>query len=629
MTEPSWFSQPFSPAGGITAEGLRNQLGRPELSVLTVLVREAAQNSWDAKESRRVRFSLDLRAVGPSHMPAWRELLRGAPREAGALLSLNEVLRRPTIRYLAVVDRGTSGLGGPTRSDRFAEPGHRGWLSFVLNSGEKQDTDGGGGTYGYGKGAFFLASRVGTVLIHTRFKDESGILRTRLIGSSLLASYNDDQRPFTGRHWWGDAQVDHCEPLTDEDAIRMADRLGLPAFDDGATGTTVVVLEPDLRDPSHDEDKAPELSMHEAGEFLADAAAWNLWPLTLEDRSPRMDVSVAVNGERVPVPDESTNATLAHFATAYRRAAGHGADTEILCKNPRRLLGHFAAETTLGARVRSRAAEELGLERDTAPHHIALMRRPDLVVGYYQGQAKPHPELGYAGVFKVDDALDTVFSRSEPPTHDAWVDAQLAGYEATFVRVARRRVGERCAELAGPKHAPRVVESTPVGAVSQRLGFLLAGVGSGAPLEGEDGSATPPTAPPAPGPGGRSGSGGGGAATGGPSEPPARRGRARRPQLLESPRFENLDGTWLLVQRVRTASAGRVRGLIGVVTGEGVETSAPASSGQPEVVGWRREDGSVISGSEIDVVAEEIELLARPVEDTAVEIDVEWAESVS
>lgn len=626
MTEPSWFSQPFSPAGGITAEGLRNQLGRPELSVLTVLVREAAQNSWDAKESRRVRFTLDLRAVGPSHMPAWRELLRGAPRESGALQSLNEVLRRPTIRYLAVVDRGTSGLGGPTRSDRFAEPGHRGWLSFVLNSGEKQDTDGGGGTYGYGKGAFFLASRVGTVLIHTRFKEADGRLRTRLIGSSLLASYNDDQRPFTGRHWWGDAQLDHCEPLVDDDATRMAERLGLPTFDDGATGTTVVVLDPDLRDPSHDEDVAPDLSMREAGEFLADAAAWNLWPLTLEDRAPRMDVTVTVNGETVAVPDESTDATLAHFATAYRRAAGHGADTEIHCKNPRRLLGHFAAETTLGARVRSRAAEELGLERDTAPHHVALMRRPDLVVGYYQGQAKPHPELGYAGVFKVDDALDTVFSRSEPPTHDAWVDAQLTGYEATYVRVARRRLSERCADLAGPKHAPRVVESTPVGAVSQRLGFLLAGVGTGAPLEGEDGAASPPTAPPTPGAdraGGRAGGGRTAGASGGPS------GRPRRPQLLDNPRFENLDGTWLLVQRVRTATSGRVRGRIGVVTGEGAETSAPASAEHPQVVGWRREDGSIVQGTEVHVAAEEIELLALPVEDAAVEIDVEWAENVS
>lgn len=621
MTRPAWFAQPFSPAGGITAEGLRNQLGRPELSALTVLVREAAQNSWDARRSRRVRFSIDVRAVSPAHMPAWRELATGAPRETGVLQSLHETLRRPTIRYLAVVDRGTSGLDGPTRSDRFAEPGHRGWLSFVLNSGEKQDTAGGGGTYGYGKGAFFLASRVGTVLIHTRFKDEYGVLRTRLIGSSLLASYNDEQRPFTGRHWWGDVRPDHCEPLVDDEAVRIAERLGLPAFDDDATGTTVVVVDPDLRDPSHDDERAPELSMHEAGQFLADAAAWNLWPLTLEDRSPRMDISVAVNGDPVAVASEATDAALAHFANAYRRVADHGAESEIVCKNPRRQLGHFAAETTLGARVRSRAAEELGMERDAAPHHVALMRLPDLVVGYHKGPTKPHPDLGYAGVFKVTDALDAVFARSEPPTHDAWVDAQLTGHEATFVRVARRRLEERCSELAGPKHAPRVVESTPVGAVSQRLGFLLAGVGTGAPLDGDTDVKSSASPPPAPGGARRTADGGGSIA------PPAgRRGRYRRPQLVDRPRFEQVGGDWLLVQRVRTAGPGRVRGVVGVVTGEGAETSAPASGGHPEVVGWRREDGTFVRSVEMDVLAEEIELLVRPIEDAAIEMDVEWAE---
>ena len=39
----------FSPTGNIASEGMRNQLGRPKLDRLAVLVREAAQNSWDAK----------------------------------------------------------------------------------------------------------------------------------------------------------------------------------------------------------------------------------------------------------------------------------------------------------------------------------------------------------------------------------------------------------------------------------------------------------------------------------------------------------------------------------------------------------------------------------------------------
>ncbi len=49
MTGPRWFSQPYPPEGASAAEGIRNQLGRPELDLLTILVRESAQNSWDAR----------------------------------------------------------------------------------------------------------------------------------------------------------------------------------------------------------------------------------------------------------------------------------------------------------------------------------------------------------------------------------------------------------------------------------------------------------------------------------------------------------------------------------------------------------------------------------------------------
>ncbi|MBF0688429.1 MAG: hypothetical protein IR158_11785 [Cellulomonas sp.] len=590
--------------------------------MLTVLVREAAQNSWDARIGERVDFSMHLGTVGPDRAHVWRELLLpGAPRPVGPVRGLGESLRKRSIRYLAVTDRGTTGLGGPTRSDHYAEPGNRGWLSFVLNSGEKQDTDGGGGTYGYGKGAFFLASRVGTILIHTRFRDESGELRTRLIGSALLGEFHDrDRRPFTGRHWWGDVRSDHCEPLVDQVASEYADRLGLPPFEGNSTGTTVVVMDPDLRDASDDGD-GPDLSQDEAGEYLADAAAWNLWPLTLVDRDQRLNLSISVNGVAVQVPNESNDAAIACFARAYRKMLEREPGGRIECLKPRRLLGQFAVEQTFGASVRHRAAEELGLERDKAPHHVALMRHPDLVVGYFEGQAKPHPEVGYAGVFKVDDDLDVVFSRAEPPTHDAWVDAQLSGHDATFVRVARRRLSDRCADLVGPRHVPRAVESTPVGGVSQRLGFLLAG-GGGAPVDGDQDVVVQP-----PSRGGDATGAGGGARRSGDGT--GRAGARRKPRFVGEPRFEMLDGRWVVAQALRVSSEGRVRGCVAVVTGEGTEASAPVAAGQPTVLGWRRSDGAVVLGDTVDAGNEELDLLACPVEDAALELTVEWDGNLS
>lgn len=616
-----WYSQPFRPDGGITGEGLLNQLGRPSLSLLTVLVRESAQNSWDAKTSDAVSFGLDLVTVSPAHRHAWVELLApNAPPSASAPRALPALLRGPTIRYLAVSDRGTSGLGGPTRSDVYAEPNQRGWLSFVLNSGERQDIDGGGGTYGYGKGAFFLASRVRTILIYTRFRDGFRI-RSRLIGSALLGSTVSKGVPYTGRHWWGLPGTTHCDPFSDQAADTIAHRLGLPGFGSGQTGTTVVVLDPDLSDPSVPEDEAGDMSPESAGRHLAGAAAWNLWPLTLADRSVRMHVSVSVHGVAVPVPGEHDDPVLANFAAAYREATSEQATT-VSCLRPRQDLGRFGLQNTFGSKTDSPAAAELGIAG--SPHHVALMRRPDLVVQYLPGPPKPHPEAGYTAVFKVNDEVDPIFSRSEPPTHDAWVDAQLTGRHATYVRVARRRILERCAAIAQPRTQTPQTVAVPVGGIAHRLGFLVASVGGngaafpapptdGVPHEGRANFAASADG----------GSGAGARGRGVDTQPGLRAGR--KPLLIGSPFFASRAGKVVLVQRVRALGPARLRGEVGVVTGEGaLETARPVGGAIPEILGWRS-DVSETCGEFVDLGegTSELELLVLPIADAAVSISVE------
>ena len=52
------YSEPFSPNGNVTSEGVLNQLGRPDLDIHSLLVRETVQNSWDARERQwGVHFS--------------------------------------------------------------------------------------------------------------------------------------------------------------------------------------------------------------------------------------------------------------------------------------------------------------------------------------------------------------------------------------------------------------------------------------------------------------------------------------------------------------------------------------------------------------------------------------------
>ncbi|MFC9084123.1 hypothetical protein ACFTY7_45855 [Streptomyces sp. NPDC057062] len=273
--EVAWYSQPYPPEGASAAEGIRNQLGRPELDLLTILVRESAQNSWDARlsdSSTPVDYGIDMWTVAPAHAGAWRTLLPAGSPTNPDHFPLRTTLRHPVIRVLAVSDRGTRGLGGPTRAND-AVGADRDFVSFIRNIGEPRDRALGGGTYGFGKGIFYLLSKSGSVLVHSRCRTPGGDYETRLIGCTLWKSYvateRGGERRYTGRHWWGDTTGDVVEPLVGTAADAVAQRLGLRPFGPRETGTTVVVIDPNL-----DEFEQPT----DAADYLAETIAWHLWP---------------------------------------------------------------------------------------------------------------------------------------------------------------------------------------------------------------------------------------------------------------------------------------------------------------------------------------------------------------
>lgn len=629
---PGWYSQPFPPDGCITAEGLRNQLGRPELSLATVLVRESAQNSWDARLDGDVDYLVDAGEIGPMNMNAWRTTLgREMPTGPAEAFPLKKVLRNSSFRYLSVSDRGTSGLGGPTRSDVPAGPGERDWLSFVLNSGEARDSSGGGGTYGYGKGVFYLSSQVGAVVIHSRFREADRFV-SRLIGAVLWASYTHIETPFTGRHWWGEPRDGYCEPLVDKAADELARSLGLRGFEGDETGTTVFMVDPGFPDPTLPDDEAATMAAGDAATFIAEAAGWNLWPLMMEGRRQRLKVRVTLDGAELAVPQESNDATIQAFTQAYRAMASEQGE-EVICGRPRRMLGRSGMTKTFGARTDSHAARDLGV--DGAPHHVALMRDPDLVVKYLPGPETAHPAIGYAGVMKTAVGLDDIFAKAEPPTHDAWIANQLSGVEATFVRMALRRMQELMAATAGSRRTLTTTQERPVGSVARRLGHLLgssisAGTGAANLLTGArpaapariPGPSTPqnPASASSPDPGKER------FTNPTPGEPASRNARPRA-RLEGGPVFVAANGMTVLEQRVIFSAAGTFIASTRVIFGDGrSETDPYAGADVPIVLGWRREDGNITPGDRwvTDAPGEAV-LVVKPVADAAMAISVEGA----
>src|SRR5580765_6161075 len=89
------FSEPFPPHGALAAEGAANLLGRPRLDPLVVLVREAVQNSWDARRDSdgSIQFGVGLQELEAEPMERLRRDVFGdVPAAAN---QLREVLARP------------------------------------------------------------------------------------------------------------------------------------------------------------------------------------------------------------------------------------------------------------------------------------------------------------------------------------------------------------------------------------------------------------------------------------------------------------------------------------------------------------------------------------------------------
>ncbi|GLW98207.1 hypothetical protein [Microtetraspora sp. NBRC 16547] len=617
MTKVSWYSQPFPPEGASAAEGIRKQLGRPELDLLTILVRESAQNSWDARLPDRtepVEYAIDMWTVSPARAAAWRDLLsQDAPLNSH--LPLRQALSQPTIQVMAVSDRGTSGLGGPTRADEAVAKGHD-FVSFVRNIGEPRDTELGGGTYGFGKGIFYLVSKVGTILLHTRCKVDGGY-ETRLMGCALWKSYvankSDGERRYTGRHWWGDTTGEVVEPWVGAEADAVAHRLGLRPFGDDETGTTIIIIDPLLEGRD---------SPAEAAGYLAETIAWHLWPKMLEssDGRPAMRFSMTCNGVDYPVPDPRATRPLNLFIAAYEAMEGHEGK-DLYCLNPKKFLGRLGLVKRPAPALEATAASRM-VDIENAVHHVCLMRPAELVVTYRPGPKPPSEYQHYAGVFRADPALDETYAKAEPPTHDAWNPQSLESPERTYVNTTFRRIDEALNALFDLGGVTRGDSAkVALGAASAKFASLVGGVWGtgGATNYGKPGSTEPTSRNPSPAPSGSS-----------KGTTPDRTIRHRpRVEYVDTPYYGDRLGIPVLIQAFRLPVPGpqqvRIDLAVALAGPGGRETDPPLGAAMPSLLGWEDPGGSlhttpshVIEGGD----GSTWRAIVRPARDTMTEIDI-------
>lgn len=587
-----WWSQRYAAEGAASAEGIAKQLGQPTADPLTILVREAAQNSWDAREGDEgpVDFTLDLRRLGENAV-TWREVLLPGP-EADSMLRLSDGLRHDSY-VLVVSDRGTRGLGGPLRADeRPTEGVVADFVQFLRNVGEASDRPHGGGTYGFGKGILYGCSSVRTILVDTHCRHDEGRPR-RLMAAALGPSFhNSSDIRFTGRHWWGTVEDDVPFPVSHGEADAISARLGLPGYSSDRFGTDIALLGFDLGETEERGERRTR-TPHETARFLVSAILWNLWPkMGSAERPAAMRFRVTVDGVEVPIQEPQEVPELFPFVKALDGIRNGDGKGYTRTRDPRDAgrtnLVLATADPRKGAPAPTEVASAMPFEGPL--HHIARMREPELIVDYFAGPPHPDPLFAYAGVFRASTEADPLFASSEPPTHDDWVSAGLQGSASGVVSRLRGELIKAVDEKFPRQGGGLQVSVEGLGRLSSRLAGLIpsltgSGVGAGIPEER-----------PTPGGPGRSGS--------------RRGGSRRRASLSGQPRVTLLDDGPVVEAAVWVPEGDTglaVFATVDVSLGSGLESvaEAPLGAARPEILGWLSPLGRWQGGANVMVAPDE------------------------
>jgi hypothetical protein len=461
------FSEPFAATGNMHGAGFQRLLGRPPLSLVQTVVREALQNCVDATTGTSgPEVLLRMRTLAPTQQENLRKLVfPQLPRAISSRDLLRNALQRESLRVLEICDFNTVGLAGATRADLATEDDEpSNFVNFLRNVGAARDVHHGGGTYGYGKTSLYALSGCGTIVTDSlttfRGRPTRRVMGCHL-GESFRASGPDGSpRHFTGRHWWGGEVVDgSLEPATGGHAEAIASALGMPERPPGRSGTTIMIL-----DPRFESDDAEDVK-----DELIEAVLWNFWPrMAASTPSHRqLRVSLEIEGAVAPIPRPEDFPPLDLFAQALERHRRKDRLTEIPCGRPKKVLGNLVMCSGLtGQRIGPAVRSDSAIPRQAC--HIALMRPVELIVRYLPGDAFADPRYEWAGVFicSEDDEVESAFADAEPPAHDDWIPSNLPnGNARTFVRVALRRLTE---------HARRFTQATGVSASPQEGGPSLA-----------------------------------------------------------------------------------------------------------------------------------------------------------
>ncbi len=411
-----WVFERVNPMGGARATAWQDTLEGSDLSSEERIAREAIQNSVDATlpEQRTEVFVWD-KELSDLETKNFKDLLNLESREAptGRLPKLGlkednsfERIKRGTggIRVTIIEDRNTCGLGFDEQDnkDRFKE------LCLFLGQESTAVDSNRGGSYGFGKTVYQALSDSRTFFVYSQFesKPETCGHHARLFGCSSFNGHRmKDGTGYTGRAWFGipeitDSGQQECNPIVDEEASELAQRLGFMK-ESNDPGTSIMIVGSNI-DIS---------SFREAVEDY-----W--WPRFLSDQ---LSVELWKDNDQVLAPPQPLERPrLKPYIRCYELL-----ENEIPIEDDERKPKVNAIQGVQRGALALKALppdpdEQEDPEKDTKfKNTVALIRSgPRMVVQYLNTGGRQRGN--FAGAFLSHPDSEYALHLSEPPSHDAW-----------------------------------------------------------------------------------------------------------------------------------------------------------------------------------------------------------------
>lgn len=511
MQKLDWYSQPTG-MGTFTSEGTEKLLGTPGVENLELLVRESAQNSWDASNDGSIpQFGIDYRVLTDEQ----RDLLGDRVFSNGRQYTfLPMSLMKRELDVLEIWDRGTTGLNGPVRADLTVPEGvPTNFIDLIYMIGSSNKDQAAGGNYGFGKSSVFKSSEAKAIVYWTVCYNEFGSMEHRLIASGVSKEFDIDGRSYVGRHWWGKQVEDsetgekRLEPLIGREAQELGEALFSRAFRSGETGTSILIVDPDeqamIGNPVEDElisetslsnDKEFVIGM--VGKRLTDVVLKHLWP-KLVGMNDNRKMQIFTNGVEITEHMAKNYPYVGSYVACLEAVRNVHETSETAFSNPnvevfeiivgrkREVVGHVAMTTNIN--VASTADYEITELQgtDIPKDSVALMRDGAELIVKYISDLQDHPKemLYWTGVFKPCPEFDSDFAAAEPSSHDDWIVGSLQGPAKMRVNVSLQRIREAVLKYLGSNEPVKVPSGVgSVSALALELGRLVAFTGGGSPV---------------------------------------------------------------------------------------------------------------------------------------------------